>query len=96
MYKMTDGKIYELRKLIVELMRNSEYMFDETVRGNVYGADIDLMELIAYLYEIINQTHFNEEYHYMFHWANKVGCWVEEDNIDQLIIDRMNNKEVEE
>ena len=89
MYNITDDKIYEIRGYISELMRDVNYALDDNIRG-YDDNDTDLMEVIAYLYEIINQLYFHEEYHYMFHWANKAGSWVEEDNIDKIINDRLN------
>lgn len=88
MYNITDDKIYEIRCYVAELMRDVNCVLDDNIRG-YDDNDPDLMEVIAYLYEIINQLYFHEEYHYMFHWANKAGSWVEEDNIDKIINDRL-------
>lgn len=92
MYNLSNDKIIELRSYIVEIMRDPNYILDDNIRGvaDIYGHEKeDLMEVIAYLYEIINQLYFHEEYHYMFHWANKAGSWVEENNIDDIINDRL-------
>ena len=93
MYNLSNDKIYELRSYIVEIMRDPNYVLDDNIRGftDIYKnkKKEDLMEVIAYLYEIINQLYFHEEYHYMFHWANKAGSWVEENNIDDIINDRL-------
>ena len=99
MYNITDDIIYEIRAFIVELMRDPNYVLNDSIRGcdNVYGQDdkIDLIDLIAYLYEIINQLYFHTEYHYMFHWANKAGSWVEESTIDDIINERLSKYEEE-
>lgn len=41
--------------------------------------DIDLIEIIASLYEELHREVMGEPYDYMFHWANKSGSWVESD-----------------
>lgn len=93
MYYINDNKINETRALIVELMRDPNYMFDDNIRGRDdvfnHNKQIDLMDLIAYLYEIIHQLYFKEDYHYMFHWANKTGSWVDEGIINQMINERI-------
>ncbi len=94
MYYIDDKKIKETKALIVEIMRDPNYMFNDSIRGtdNIYGQQdmIDLMDLIAYLYELIHELYYNKEYHYMFHWANKCGSWVEEETINDIINDRIN------
>lgn len=93
MYSIDDKKIEETKAFIVEIMRDPNYMFNDNIRGNdnIYNQHdkIDLMDLIAYLYELIHELYYNEEYHYMFHWANKCGSWVEEETINEIINDRI-------
>ena len=93
MYYINDKKIEETRAFIIEIMRDPNYMFNDHIRGydDIYGQNdnIDLMDLIAYLYELIHELYYFEEYHYMFHWANKVGSWVSEENINKIINERI-------
>ena len=65
--KLSDEKIKTIRRFIAGIMRNDEIMFDDHIRG-AKDDDIDLMELIAYLYEIIHQLYYHVPYNYMFHW----------------------------
>ena len=85
MKDLDDVKMKALTKMIVELMRDPMIMFSDEIRGLEDPFEIDLMELIAYLFELVHRFYYKRPYNYMFHWANKAGSWVEEDNIDQLL-----------
>ena len=88
MINLSDEKVKTIRRFIAGIMRDSNIMYNDYIRGEK-DDDIDLMELIAYLYEIIHQLYYHVDYHYMFHWANKVGAWVDEENIEIIINDLM-------
>lgn len=75
---MSNEKLTEIREYIVnKIMRNPDYVFSDEVRGDEDG--VDLLEVIASLYEVLHREVTGERYDYMFHWANKVGGWVESD-----------------
>ena len=94
MIELNDAKMKAILRFIIALMRDDTVMYNCYIRGMENEEDVDLMELIAYLYEIIHQLYYHEPYRYMFHWANKVGSWVEEDNIEMLINEMMEEKNV--
>ena len=76
---MTEKELITIREWLIEnIFRNSDIMFDDNIRRD----DIDLVEIIASLYEMLHREVTHEPYEYMFHWANKVGSWCE----DQLFI----------
>ena len=87
MIELNEAKMRAIRKFIISLMLNDTVMYNCYIRGMEDEEDTDLMELIAYLYEIIHQLYYHEPYRYMFHWANKVGSWVDEKNIEIIIND---------
>lgn len=89
MIELNEAKMRAIRKFIISLMRNDTVMYNCYIRGMENEEDVDLMELIAYLYEIIHQLYYHEPYRYMFHWANKVGSWLDEENIEIIINDMM-------
>lgn len=89
MIELNEAKMRAIRKFIISLMRNDTIMYNCYIRGMEDEEDTDLMELIAYLYEIIHQLYYHEPYRYMFHWANKVGSFVDEENIEMIINDLM-------
>lgn len=71
-------KLEKIRNYIIDnIMREPKYMFSEECRGS--DDELDLIEVIASLYEELHREVMGEHYDYMFHWANKIGSWVESD-----------------
>jgi hypothetical protein len=87
MIELNDAKMKAILRFIVSLMRDDTVMNNCYIRGMEDEEDTDLMEIIEYLYEITHQHYYHEPYRNMFHWANKVGSLVNEDNIDMIIND---------
>ena len=86
MIELNDAKMKAITKFIIGIMRNPNIMYNCYIRG-MEVEYVDLIDVIAYLYEIIYQLYYHRSYRYMFHWANKVGSWVDEDNVEMLIND---------
>lgn len=61
--------------LIDNIFRNDDVMFSDAREVN----GMDLIEVIASLYNEYHNAVIGKPYDYMFHWANKCGSWVEED-----------------
>lgn len=79
---MSKNELLKVRIFLIEkIMRNNRIMFSEA--RDIDG--IDLIEVIASLYELLNIEVEGEPYDYMFHWANKCGSWVEEDLFDRVL-----------
>ena len=79
---LTKEQVYIIAKWIEKnIMRNDRIMFEDVIRGDDGYQQIDLIEVIASLFEIIHRAALGEPYHYMFHWANKIGSWVDNDEI---------------
>lgn len=77
--------IDQIRVYLVEnVFRNSNIVFNDEIRNGA-GSDIDLLSLIASLYNELYKYVTGECYDYFFHWANKVGGWVEDDYISELL-----------
>ena len=73
---MSKEELLKVRLFLIEkIMRNPSIMFSD----NRMIDDIDLIEVIASLYELLHREVEHEPYSYMFHWANKVGSWVDDD-----------------
>lgn len=76
---MEEGQLKQIRDFIVNyIMRDSYVMYSDEAR-DVGPHHIDLIYVIASLYEELHKQVTGEPYEYMFHWANKVGSWVEDD-----------------
>ena len=76
---MTEERLDKIREhLVYDIMRNWDYVFSDEVRGNV-----DLLSVIASLYNLLHKEVTGEDYEYFFHWANKVGGYVDDNYFDE-------------
>lgn len=83
MKKITNEELSNVRNFIIDkVIQNPQVMFNENIRDNKYYPD--LVEVIVNLYELLHIQVNDREYDYMFHWANKIGSWVETD-VNMLI-----------
>lgn len=70
---MTPQKLKYIQNFIIDkVIYEPEIMFSDECRGK-NDDDIDLVEIIASLYEELHYEVTCEHYQYMFHWANKIG-----------------------
>lgn len=60
---------------IMHILKNEE---GYTVCIN--GQDTDVIDIIASLHNLLYEAVTGKKYDYMWHWANKVGAWCE-DNV---------------
>lgn len=82
--RITDRQLEEVRTWIIDnVMEDAEIMFDD-----IRNTKPDLVEVIASLYELLHREVTGQSYNYMFHWANKIGAWVENDRIFTDMIER--------
>lgn len=76
---LDERKLKQIRDYLIDnVFRNPDVMFSKD-RDEI----IDLPEIIASLYEMLHRTVTGEPYEYMFHWANKIGSYVEDDLFTQ-------------
>lgn len=79
-------ELASIRNVLVDrVFRNPVLMFDDKVRGETSYDDLDLLAVIASLYEMLHQEVTGESYRYFFHWANKCGGYVEDDLFDKYV-----------
>ena len=83
--------------LIDNIIRNSDIMYSDEARAagkkletfKTTGGDIkkitaiDLIGVIVYLHNKLHEAITGKPYNYMFHWANKIGSWVEDEPLDK-------------
>lgn len=76
------------------IIRNPHIMFSDGARAagltdegvTINETGIDLIEVIVYLHNRLTEEITGSPYNYMFHWANKIGSWVDDcDNLDQCV-----------
>ncbi len=85
---MTKEHLEEIRIFLIDnIMRNNNAMNNGYARNCITDADysVDLVDIIASLYNLLHQEITGEKYDYMFHWANKIGSYVNENIFDKII-----------
>ena len=71
-----------IRWFIIEnIMMNSDVMFSD----ERWNSEIDLPAVIASLYEVLHRVVADESYRYMFHHANKIGTYVDDNLFDSYL-----------
>lgn len=75
-------RLKDIREWLIEHIFRDDYVMFSDARE---VGDIDLIEVIASLYNEYHNAVMGEPYDYMFHWANKCGSWVEEDFFDRVL-----------
>lgn len=74
---MNEQKLNEITTYLKEnVFKNPDIMYteDDTI--------LDLLEMIASLHNLLYEEVTGKRYNYMFHWANKIGSWVDDDFFD--------------
>lgn len=82
---MTKDELNAITSWLIEnVFRNSHIMFsdDEIMIGDEV---IGMPDIIATLHNLLYEQITGERYDYMFHWANKVGSWCEDDIFDDML-----------
>ena len=85
----------ELEKIIKwlkdNIFQNHNVMYNDIVR-NIHSDSptkldkpIDLVEVIASLANLLYNEMYGEPYDYFFHWANKIGAYVDEHFFDHIM-----------
>ena len=82
--------------LIENIFRNGMIMHDDNIREAYTPEgkrDIDLIDVIAGLYEVLHMVVMDESYDYMWHWANKCGAWCESFFFCEMMKEKEREKE---
>ena len=88
---MTKDELNAITSWLIEnVFRNSYIMFsdDEIMIGDEV---IGMPDIIATLHNLLYEQITGKRYDYMFHWANKVGSWCEDDIFDDMLKGEENN-----
>ena len=79
MKTMNEEELKKVREFLIDNVFRDPYIVLASVdiaRGDVEG--IDLVDLIASLYDMLHLSVTGEHYDYMWHWCNKVGGWCDD------------------
>lgn len=86
---MTEQQLDSLRAWLIEnVFRNEDYMFlaYHATRNDEDGDRIlNLVAMVASLYNLLHSEVTGEKYEYFLHWANKTGSWVEDNVFDEIL-----------
>lgn len=73
--------------LVSNIFRNANAIYNDNARfcpTDGYDSLIDMVDIIATLYNLLHKEVTGEAYDYMFHWANKVGGEVRENIFESI------------
>ena len=74
---MNEAKLRNIRTYLIDnVFRNERVMF---AKDRYDDSLPDLPMIIASLYEELHKVVTGQPYSYFWHWANKIGSWVEDD-----------------
>lgn len=90
---MNENELRIIREFIIEKIISDPNMFINCLDINV-TEDLDLIDIITGLYNMLHKSVTGEDYDYMWHWANKIGFWCDDNRLYNLVI-RGNTDDVE-
>ena len=89
---MSEGELKKVREWIIwHIMREPNIVLNDVVRDiEVYSdpgehVSIDLVDVIASLYELLHRQVTGEDYDYMWHWTNKAGAEVNDKFFEEVL-----------
>lgn len=82
---MTEEELTKIRDYIVENIVRNPDVFIKCLDIDV-DAHLDVTDIIVGLYDMLHKAVTGENYDYMWHWANKIGFWCEDDRFYKRIV----------
>ena len=82
---MDENELRIIREFIIENIIREPDIFMECLDINV-TEDIDLIDVITGLYNMLHKSVTGEDYDYMWHWANKIGFWCDDNRLYNSVI----------
>lgn len=83
MMKHEHMSIHEITQwLKYNIFMNNHIMWGDYPDVQVNGQYYDLVDIIASLHNMLCEAITGEPYDYMWHWANKIGSWTEDNAFD--------------
>lgn len=95
---MTEKDLEIIRKWLIDnIFRDYTIMYNNNIRITINDNNIliDLTDVIASLYNMLHTEITGEKYDYMFHWANKIGAYTDENFLHTIIRREKSNGEKE-
>lgn len=82
---MDESELKLIRDYIVENIARNPDVFIKCLDIDV-DEHLDVIDIIVGLYDMLHKEVTGENYDYMWHWANKIGFWCEDDRFYKRIV----------
>lgn len=92
-----EEELQNIRGHLVPLFRDSNIMYSDQIRGTEEPFyTMDLMQVIADLYNMLHYEVTGESYDYFFHWANKCGSYIDDADFHSELLESWVEEEAKE
>ena len=82
---MSEDELKIIRDFLIEKIIRDPDMFIKCLDIDV-SDDLDLIDVITGLYNMLHKSVTGEDYDYMWHWANKIGFWCDDNRLYNSVI----------
>lgn len=82
---MTEEELELICNYIVENIARNPDVFIKCLDIDV-DDQLDVIDIIVGLYDMLHKAVTGKNYDYMWHWANKIGFWCEDDRFYKRIV----------
>lgn len=82
---MNEDELKIIREFLIEKIIREPDMFMDCIDINV-TEDLDLIDVITGLYNMLHKSVTGKDYDYMWHWANKIGFWCDDNRLYNSLI----------
>ena len=87
---LDEKELETVRSHLIPLFRDESFMYADQIRGRQAPYyNVDLMEVIAALYNMLHYEVTGVVYDYFFHWANKCGAWINDADFNDFLLDAL-------
>ena len=83
---MNEDELKIIREFLIENIIREPDIFIKCLDIDV-TEDLDLIDVITGLYNMLHKSVTGEDYDYMWHWANKIGFWCDDNRLYNLLIE---------
>ena len=82
---MNEDELKIIREFLIENIIREPDIFIKCLDIDV-TEDLDLIDVITGLYNMLHRSVTGEDYDYMWHWANKIGFWCDDNRLYNSVI----------
>ena len=82
---MDENELRIIREFIIDRIIRCPSVFINCLDIDV-TEQLDLIDVITGLYNMLHKSVTGEDYDYMWHWANKIGFWCDDNRLYNSVI----------